>query len=58
MQQPFRNTCYELIVWYYYSMVWISHQATDVWKATKTAERLVEQYMVRIETASTFGAAS
>lgn len=53
MQQPFRNTGYELIVWYYYSMVWISHQATDVWKATKVAELLVQQYMVRIETTAT-----
>jgi hypothetical protein len=25
-----------------------------VWKATKVAERLVEEYMVRIETCSTF----
>jgi hypothetical protein len=25
-----------------------------VWKATKVAERLVEQYMVRIETTSTY----
>ena len=36
----------------------LNQGATAAWKATKTAERLVEQYMVRIETASTFGAAS
>ena len=36
----------------------LNQRATAGWKATKTAERLVEQYMVRIETASTFGAAS
>lgn len=32
----------------------LNQRATAGWKATKTAERLVEQYMVRIETASTF----
>ena len=32
----------------------ISHQVTDVWKATHAAKRLLEQYMVRIETTSTF----
>ena len=32
----------------------LNQRATCGWKATKTAERLVEQYMVRIETASTF----
>ena len=32
----------------------INQRATVGWKATKTAERLVEQYMVRIESASTF----
>ena len=36
----------------------LNQRATAGWKATKTAERLVEQYMVRIETASTFGTAS
>ena len=36
----------------------LRQRATAGWKATKTAERLVEQYMIRIETASTFGAAS
>ena len=36
----------------------LNQRATAGWKATKTAERLVEQYMIRIETASTFGAAS
>ena len=32
----------------------LNQRATAGWKLTKTAERLVEQYMVRIETASTF----
>ena len=32
----------------------LNQRATCGWKAIKTAERLVEQYMVRIETASTF----
>ena len=32
----------------------LNQRATVGWKATKTAERLVEQYMVRIETGSTF----
>lgn len=32
----------------------LNQRATAGWKALKTAERLVEQYMVRIETASTF----
>ena len=36
----------------------LNQRATAGWKATKTAERLVEQYMIRIETASTFGTAS
>ena len=36
----------------------LNQRATAGWKATKTAERLEEQYMVRIETASTFGTAS
>ena len=36
----------------------LNQRATAGWKATKTAERLVEQYMVRIETTSTFGTAS
>ena len=43
----------KLIVWVYYNAK-ISHKATVVWKATKVAERLVEEYMVRIETCSTF----
>mgnify|MGYP003287419771 CR=1 FL=1 len=34
----------------------LNQRATAGWKATKTAERLVEAYMVRIETASTFSA--
>lgn len=33
---------------------WTSYQVTEVWKATKCAERLVEQFMVRIESTSTF----
>lgn len=32
----------------------LNQRATAGWKATKTAERLVENYMVRIESASTF----
>ena len=32
----------------------LNQRATVGWKAVKTAERLVEEYMVRIETASTF----
>lgn len=32
----------------------LNQRATVGWKATKVAERLVEQYMVRIETASSF----
>lgn len=32
----------------------LNQRATAGWKATKTAERLVEQFMVRIETGSTF----
>lgn len=32
----------------------LNQRATAGWKAIKTAERLVENYMVRIETASTF----
>ena len=35
----------------------LNQRATCGWKATKVAERLVEQYLVRIETASTFTAA-
>lgn len=35
----------------------LNQRATCGWKATKVAERLVEQYMIRIETASTFTAA-
>lgn len=34
----------------------LNQRATAGWKATKTAIRLVEQYMVRVETASTFEA--
>lgn len=34
----------------------LNQRATVGWKATKVAERLVEAYMVRIETASTFTA--
>lgn len=32
----------------------LNQRATTGWKATKVAERLVEAYMVRVETASTF----
>ena len=32
----------------------LDQRATAGWKATKVAERLVEAYMVRIETCSTF----
>lgn len=32
----------------------LNQRATCGWKATKTAERLVEQFMIRIETGSTF----
>lgn len=32
----------------------LNQRATAGWKATKTAERLVEEYMVRIESTSTF----
>ena len=32
----------------------LNQRATTGWKATKTAEILVENYMVRVETASTF----
>lgn len=32
----------------------LNQRATAGWKATKVAERLVEEYMLRIETASTF----
>lgn len=35
----------------------LNQRATAGWKATKVAERLVENYMVRIETTSTFNAA-
>lgn len=36
----------------------LNQRATVGWKATKTAERLVEQFMVRIESCSTFDSAS
>ena len=32
----------------------LNQRATAGWKATKVAERLVEEYMIRVETASTF----
>lgn len=32
----------------------LNQRATAGWKATKTAERLVEQYMIRLETVSSF----
>lgn len=36
----------------------LDQRATAGWKATKVAERLVEAYMVRVETASTFTSAA
>lgn len=36
----------------------LNQRATAGWKATKVAERLVEQYMIRVESASTFEAGS
>ncbi len=39
-----------LIVLFHYSKFRISYQATDEWKATRAAELLVPQYVVRIET--------
>ena len=36
----------------------LNQRATAGWKLTKVAERLVEQYMVRIESASTFESGS
>lgn len=36
----------------------LNQRATVGWKATKTAERLIEQYMIRIETGSSFGVTS
>ena len=36
----------------------ISHQATDVWKAIKTAVRLVEEYMIRVMSVSSFNDAA
>ena len=36
----------------------LNQRATAGWKATKVAERLVEPYMLRIETTSTFNSAS
>lgn len=36
----------------------LNQRATAGWKATKVAERLVEPYMVRIETTSTFNGAA
>ena len=41
-----------------YNRYWISYQVTEVWKAIKCAERLVEQYMVRIESKCTFTGAA
>jgi hypothetical protein len=34
----------------------VSHQVTDVWKAMKTAEILLEPYMYRVECCSDFSA--
>lgn len=50
----FQYTGSKLAVCVNYSIYWISYQVTEVWKATKVAERLVEQFMVRIESTSTF----
>ena len=36
----------------------LDQRATAGWKLTKVAERLVEQYMIRIESASTFESGS
>ena len=36
----------------------LNQRATAGWKGTKTAERLVENYLVRIESASTFDSVS
>lgn len=36
----------------------LDQRATVGWKATKTAERLIEQYMIRIETGSAFSVTS
>ncbi|MBR4304207.1 MAG: hypothetical protein IKT81_02625 [Clostridia bacterium] len=43
-----------MIEWNYYNTKWIGLQATDEWKATRASKRLVEEYMVRIESCSTF----
>ena len=34
-------------------LLWQVKKVTDVWKGLKTAELLVEQYLVRIETTAT-----
>ena len=47
-----------VIVWVYCSTKRISHQATDVWKAIKTAVRLVEEYMIRVMSVSSFNDAA
>ena len=50
--------CILLIVWIYFSEnCVVSQQVTDVWKGLKTAELLIEQYLVRVESKSkTFSA--
>ena len=47
-----------LIVWIYFIEKYVvSQQVTDVWKGLKTAELLIEQYLVRVESKSkTFSA--
>lgn len=42
-----------MIVWIYFNAQFVvSQQATDVWKGLKTAELLIEQYLVRVESKS------
>ena len=36
----------------------LNQRASVGWKATQTAERLVEQYMIRIESVSTYSASA
>ena len=42
-----------MIVWINYSVnAVVSQQVTDVWKGLKTAELLIQQYLVRVESKS------
>ena len=44
-----------MIVWVYFSKKeMVSQQVTDVWKAMKTAEILMEPYLYRVECCSAF----